>query len=73
MNERIYTMSRLAGARARELVPNLRDVIEYEQARDQVLVELVVRACAEQVQTYGMMRVAPAMQSGLLIRSWGLE
>jgi len=46
MNEKIYKLSKQADALAREIEPNLREIVRYNRIRDEKFAELLVRECA---------------------------
>jgi hypothetical protein len=47
MNERIYLHARKADALAREIEPDLREVVRYQRIRDEKFAELIVRDICE--------------------------
>ena len=52
MNERIYTLARQADALAREIVPDLREIVLYNRIRDEKFAELIVQDCMDVVDGY---------------------
>jgi len=47
MNEQIYKIAKQADALAREIEPNLREIVLYNRIRDEKFAELIVRECAK--------------------------
>ena len=47
MNEQIYKIARQADVLAREIEPNLREIVNYNRIRDEKFAELIVRECIE--------------------------
>ena len=47
MNELIYKIARQADALAREIEPNLREIVSYNRIRDEKFAELIVKECIE--------------------------
>ena len=47
MNEQIYKIARQADALAREIVPDLREIVSYNRIRDEKFAELIVRECIQ--------------------------
>ena len=45
MNELIYKIARQADALAREIEPDLREIVRYNRIRDEKFAELIVREC----------------------------
>lgn len=43
MNERIYLLARQADSLAREIEPDLREIVRYNRIRDEKFAELIVR------------------------------
>jgi len=48
MNEQIYKIARQADALAREIEPDLREIVLYDRIRDEKFAELIVRECIAQ-------------------------
>jgi len=46
MNEKIYKLSKQADALAREIEPDLREIVLYNSIRDEKFAELIVGECA---------------------------
>ena len=46
MNEKIYAIARRADTLAREIEPDLREIVRYNRIRDEKFAELIVRECA---------------------------
>ena len=61
MNQQVYSLARQADALAREIEPDLREIVRYNRIRDEKFAELIVRECAilidaEEIQSsYGSM------------------
>ena len=51
MNEQIYKIAKQADALAREIEPNLREIVLYNRIRDEKFAELIVRECVESLWT----------------------
>jgi len=49
MNEQIYKIARQADALAREIEPDLREIVRYNRIRDEKFAQLIVRECAGRV------------------------
>jgi hypothetical protein len=47
MNEKIYAIARRADTLAREIEPDLREIVRYNRIRDEKFAELIVRECAD--------------------------
>ena len=47
MNEQIYKIARQADVLAREIEPNLREIVNYNRIRDEKFVELIVKECCD--------------------------
>jgi len=45
MNEQVYKLARQADALAREIEPDLREIVLYDRIRDEKFAELIVREC----------------------------
>ena len=56
MNEQIYKIARQADALAREIEPDLREIVLYNRIRDEKFAELIVRECMK-VADEGMAQV----------------
>ena len=56
MNEQIYKIARQADALAREIEPDLREIVGYNRIRDEKFAELIVRECMK-VADEGMAQV----------------
>ena len=64
MNERIYLHARKADALAREIEPDLREVVRYQRIRDEKFAELIVRDIHEFVDARD---TAQVLSNGILI------
>ena len=64
MNERIYLHARKADALAREIEPDLREVVRYQRIRDEKFAELIVRDIYEFVDARD---TAQVLSNGILI------
>ena len=51
MNELIYKIARQADTLAREIEPDLREIVGYNRIRDEKFAELIVRECVESLWT----------------------
>jgi len=51
MNKKIYKLSKQADALAREIEPDLREIVLYNSIRDEKFAELIVRECVESLWT----------------------
>jgi len=69
MNERIYLLARKADALAREIEPDLREVVRYQRIRDEKFAELIVRDIHEFVDARD---TAQVLSNGILIM-YGLK
>jgi hypothetical protein len=69
MNERIYLLARQADALAREIEPDLREVVRYQRIRDEKFAELIVRDIHEFVDARD---TAQVLSNGILIM-YGLK
>jgi len=49
MNEQIYKIARQADALAREIEPDLREIVLYNRIRDEKFAELIVLECVNSV------------------------
>jgi len=49
MNERIYILARKADSIAREIEPDLREIVRYNKIRDEKFAELIVRDICDYV------------------------
>ena len=47
MNEQIYKIAKQADALAREIEPNLREIVLYNRIRDEKFAELLVKECLD--------------------------
>ena len=47
MNEQVYKLARQADTLAREIEPDLREIVRYQHIRDEKFAEMIVRECAE--------------------------
>jgi len=47
MNEQIYKIARQADVLAREIEPNLREIVNYNRIRDEKFAELIVKECCD--------------------------
>jgi G:T-mismatch repair DNA endonuclease (very short patch repair protein) len=47
MNERIFEIAKQADTLAREIEPDLREIVRYNHIRDEKFAELIVWECAE--------------------------
>jgi hypothetical protein len=57
MNEQIYKIARQSDALAREIEPDLREIVRYNRIRDEKFAELIVQECcdvADQVERADM-------------------
>jgi hypothetical protein len=57
MNEKIYKLSKQADALAREIEPDLREIVRYNRIRDEKFAELLIQECcaiADQVEQADM-------------------
>ena len=52
MNEQIYKLARQADALAREIVPDLREIVLYNRIRDEKFAELIVGECINKIETH---------------------
>jgi predicted transcriptional regulator len=69
MNERVYLLARKADALAREIEPDLREVVRYQRIRDEKFAELIVRDIHEFVDARD---TAQILSNGILIM-YGLK
>jgi hypothetical protein len=49
MNERIYLLARQADSLAREIEPDLREIVRYQRIRDEKFAELIIRDIHTQI------------------------
>jgi hypothetical protein len=63
MNERIYLHARKADALAREIEPDLREVVRYQRIRDEKFAELIVR----DIHEFVVANKAHILSNGILI------
>ena len=47
MNEQIYKIAKQADALAREIEPDLREIVLYNRIRDEKFAELIVKECID--------------------------
>ena len=47
MNEQVYKLARQADALAREIEPDLREIVLYDRIRDEKFAELLVGECCD--------------------------
>jgi len=47
MNEQIFKIAKQADTLAREIEPDLREIVRYNRIRDEKFAELIVRECIE--------------------------
>jgi len=52
VNEQIYKLARQADALAREIVPDLREIVLYNRIRDEKFAELIVGECINKIETH---------------------
>ena len=64
MNERIYLHARKADTLAREIEPDLREVVRYTRIRDEKFAELIVRDIHEFVDARDTTQI---LSNGILI------
>ena len=63
MNEKIYAIARRADTLAREIEPDLREIVRYNRIRDEKFAELIVRECIDWIDG------SPTTEEGSLILS----
>jgi hypothetical protein len=59
MNEQVYKIARQADALAREIEPDLREIVRYNRIRDEKFAELIVQECIDIIAPYSVRMSRP--------------